>query len=299
MTDPPARLADGPAPDGGPDIGGWRAAVSAFQRFYWDSGLSDDVPALAWFLVSSLAPLALGLAALATLALGDAQRAERLAAHVAHVLPPAARDEVVQLVLRTRRDSPLLLLVSVVAMLWTSSGGVGVIERALSRLLGRRRFGPVVGLLRRLGLAAVVAILILLMVATATAATNIGERLGLSAAEIRWPAAFASLALTTTGCAALYRAAPRGSIGWAAAFAGGAVAGVVLQLTPTVAGVYIALVGGRTPVKVFLVLAGLLFTCWVASLGLLVGAGIAVRMHTRRGGAAPRDGDAGVSSLPM
>ena len=103
------------------------------------------------------------------------------------MLPPAARDEVVQLVLRTRRDSPLLLLVSVVAMLWTSSGGVGVIERALSRLLGRRRFGPVIGLLRRLGLAAVVAILILLMVATATAATNIGERLGLSAGRSAGP----------------------------------------------------------------------------------------------------------------
>ena len=74
------------------------------------------------------------------------------------------------------------------------------------------------------------------------------------------------------------------------------MAGVVLQLTPTVAGVYIALVGGRTPVKVFLVLAGLLFTCWVAALGLLVGAGIAVRLHTRRGTPAP-GGAAGVSSM--
>jgi hypothetical protein len=35
-------------------------------RFYWGSGLCDDVPALAWTLMITLVPLALGLGALAT-----------------------------------------------------------------------------------------------------------------------------------------------------------------------------------------------------------------------------------------
>jgi uncharacterized BrkB/YihY/UPF0761 family membrane protein len=38
---------------------------------YWDSGVANDVPALAWFLLSSLVPLALGMTALASVVLGD------------------------------------------------------------------------------------------------------------------------------------------------------------------------------------------------------------------------------------
>ena len=33
--------------------------------FYWGSGLSNEAPALAWFLLASLVPLALGITALA------------------------------------------------------------------------------------------------------------------------------------------------------------------------------------------------------------------------------------------
>ena len=45
-----------------------QAGVSGLQRtfnrvveFYWGSGLSDDVPALAWYLISAAAPLTSGL----------------------------------------------------------------------------------------------------------------------------------------------------------------------------------------------------------------------------------------------
>ena len=37
---------------------------------YWKSGVTD-IPALAWYLLSSLVPLALGLTALAAVVLGD------------------------------------------------------------------------------------------------------------------------------------------------------------------------------------------------------------------------------------
>lgn len=39
-----------------------RAAREAID-FYWGSGLSNEVPAVAWCLLASLVPLALGIAA--------------------------------------------------------------------------------------------------------------------------------------------------------------------------------------------------------------------------------------------
>lgn len=61
----------------------WLMATSGFRRaadeviaLYWESGVADDVPALAWFLLSSLAPLALGLTALASVLLGDYAQAQ-------------------------------------------------------------------------------------------------------------------------------------------------------------------------------------------------------------------------------
>ena len=76
-------------------------------------------------------------------------------------------------------------------------------------------------------------------------------------------------------CSLLYRYATTRRIGWRAALRGGVPAAIVLELTPLVAGHYARAVAGRTPVQVFLVLAGLLFTCYLVAQGLLIGAGIA------------------------
>ena len=53
-----------------------RRAAHRVIELYWGSGVCDDVPALAWFLVVALVPLALGLTALASLVLGDAAEAQ-------------------------------------------------------------------------------------------------------------------------------------------------------------------------------------------------------------------------------
>jgi hypothetical protein len=37
--------------------------------FYWGSGLSNEAPALAWFLLAARVPLALGITALASVVL--------------------------------------------------------------------------------------------------------------------------------------------------------------------------------------------------------------------------------------
>src|SRR3954451_22576914 len=77
---------------------------------------------------------ALGMTALASLLLGDYAKAQALAERAARVLPADVSDQVVQLVLRTKRDSPRLRAGLPAAMVWPSPGAVGVLEGSTSRL---------------------------------------------------------------------------------------------------------------------------------------------------------------------
>jgi uncharacterized BrkB/YihY/UPF0761 family membrane protein len=260
-------------------IGRLRRAPRELIGLYWDSGVVNDVPALAWFLISSLLPLALGLTALAAVALGDYARAQELSSRISQVLPKDVHDQIVNLILRTKDQSPLLIAGSIAAMVWVSSGIVGVLERCLHRLLARPGFGVVVGKLRNLGVALAVTVLIVLMVAVATAGTNLVRRLDIASVIIRVAVPLTSLGLTTLLCGAVFHTVAGQSLRWKAAWAGAAVSGVVLNITPTVAGYYLRVVAGRTPVGLFLTLAGVLFTCYLAALGLLLGAGVAARVQ--------------------
>src|SRR4029453_14648960 len=57
--------------------------------FYWGQGIADDVPALTYYLVLSLAPVALGLAALQALLLSDVQSALSVVDTLNRFLPDA------------------------------------------------------------------------------------------------------------------------------------------------------------------------------------------------------------------
>ena len=57
------------------------------------------------------------------------------------------------------------------------------------------------------------------------------------------------------------------------------MSGVILLITPTVAGYYTRWVANSTPVKVFLVLAGVLITCYIVAFGLLLGTGVVARVQ--------------------
>ena len=254
-----------------------RLAASAVE-LYWGDGVCDDVPALSWFLAVGLVPLALGMTALASIALGDYAEAQQLAERAARVLPADVSDQLVQLILRTHGGSGWLLLAAVAGMVWTSAGAVGVIERMMSRLLQRERFGPLVGKLRHLGLAAAVVVTIVLMVLAASKVTGLRARLGLDGLGVQLVVTVAATLATAVVCAGLYRLCPRGGIRWRAALAGAVPAAVALQVVPTVAAVYLRVVAGRTPVQVFLVLAGVLITCYVAGIVLLLGAAVGARL---------------------
>ena len=252
-----------------------RRIVQRVDRFYWRSGLCDDVPALAWYLVGATVPLMLGIAALVSLVLRDAAHAEQVATRLAKLLPPGARDQVIQLVLRTRRDSTLLLVIAVALMVWASAGATGVIERVQSRLLGAPRPGAIALKLRHLGLAAGMVLLIALMATAATEATHLRKRLGVDIPG--WVISIGSVVVIAAICALLYRFAATRRLAWRAALRGGLPAAVVIGVTPLLAGYYARAVAGRTPVQVFLVLAGLLFACFIVAQGLLIGVGLAVR----------------------
>jgi uncharacterized BrkB/YihY/UPF0761 family membrane protein len=246
---------------------------------YWDSGVSNDVPALAWFLLSSLVPLALGVTALAAVALGDYAQAQALSTRMAEVLPKDVHDQVVELILRTKQESPLLIAVSIIGMVWVSSGIVGVIERCLLRLLRRPGRGFVLGKLRNLGVAAVVSVVIVLMVLAATAGTGIVRRLDFNSTLIRLVVPLTALAATALLCSTVFRTLAGTSLSWRAALAGGLVSGLILDLTPTVAGYYLRYVAGKTPVELFLMLTGVLITCYIAAFGLLLGTGVTARVQ--------------------
>jgi uncharacterized BrkB/YihY/UPF0761 family membrane protein len=264
-----------------------RRVGAEFASLYWGSGLCNDVPALAWYLLVSLVPLALGVTALATLVLGDYAHARKLVAHATGVLPKDVHDQLIQLLLRTHSQSPLLVAVSLIAMVWVSSGAVGVVERCLLRLLGR---APRVvaakdalrGKLRQIGLAAVLATVIVVIVISASAGTGLVNRLGVDSALLRILTPLVALAFCVAFCAGLYRTLSGRDLASRAALAGGAVGGLVLLVTPTVAGYYVGVVADRTPVGVFLVLAGIVFTCEVVALGLLLGAGVSARAELGR-----------------
>lgn len=246
---------------------------------YWDSGVANDVPSLAWFLLSSLVPLALGVTALAAVLLGDYGRAQELSARMAQVLPKDVHDQVVELILRTKQQSPVLIVVSIIGMVWVSSGAVGVLERCLLRLLERPGSGFVLGKLRNLAVAAVVTVVIVLMVLAASAGTGVVQRLHIDSTVIRLAIPLASLAVTVLLCGAVFRVLAGSLLRWRAALAGGMISGLILDLTPTAAGYYLRYVAGKTPVELFLMLTGVLVTCYLAAIGLLLGAGVAARIQ--------------------
>jgi uncharacterized BrkB/YihY/UPF0761 family membrane protein len=259
-----------------------RSAVREAIGFYWGSGLSNEVPALAWFLLASLVPLALGVTALAAVVLGDYAKAATVADRLSQVLPHTVHEQVVQLILRTHRDSPLLIIGSVAGMLWVSSGAVGVLKRSLSRLVGEPGQNMVVGKLRDIGVAAAVTVLVVMMVLAASAGTGVVRELGLSSVLTRLLVPIVTIGLTAFISGGVYWVLSDGQVRWRSALLGGLAGGVLLQLVPTAAGYYLRYVAGNTPVELFLMLSGVLITCYLAAMALLIGAGVTMRLQLGR-----------------
>jgi uncharacterized BrkB/YihY/UPF0761 family membrane protein len=250
--------------------------------FYWGRGIADDVPALTYYLVLSLAPVALGLAALEALLLSNTEAAINVADGLNRFLPNAVHGDIRNLVLGTRDNSPLLLALALASMLWTTSGAIGVIERCESRILDCDRHGIVTGRLRNMALGAGIAIMVL---AASGAAPVIGD--AADALDIRRTLPGALLVIVNTlgsilVFALLYHWAPRSRPNWRACLLGAVPAGIAIQAVPSIVGLYFGAGAGFAAVRLFLLLAVIIAGLYIIALVTLVGAGVAVTYELRR-----------------
>lgn len=254
--------------------------------FYWGDGIADDVPALAYYLVLSLAPFALGLAALEALLLEDVVSAIAVSDQLNRFLPEAIHGDIRSLVVGTRDNSPLLLALALFAMLWTTSGGIGVIERCLSRMLDVPRHNIFLGRIRNLGLGGLVAIAVILASLSISVVTNLTYELrpggGVPGPMILVFNGLGSMSVF----AIIYRYAPLTRMRWRSALLGGIPGGLAIQAVPSIVGLYVSAVSEFAVVQVFLLLAIVLIGLYIVALLLLVGAGIAARAERRARSAA-------------
>lgn len=251
-------------------------------NFYWGKGIADDVPALTYYLVLSLAPVALGLAALEALLLSNTQAAVNVADGLNRFLPDAAHADILHLVLGTRDNSPVLLAIALASMLWTTSGAIGVIERCESRILECERHSIVTGRLRNMALGAGIAIMILAASAGAPVIGDAADALGIR----RTLPGTLLVAVNTVGSiivfALLYHWAPRSRPNWRACLLGAVPAGIAIQAVPSIVGLYFGAGAGFAAVRLFLLLAVIIAGLYIIALVALVGAGIVVTYELRR-----------------
>ena len=256
--------------------------------FYWGEGIADDVPALTYFLLLSLAPVALGLAALEALLLQNADAAVRVADGLNRFLPDQIHGDIQHLVTGTRDNSPLLLGIALAAMLWTSSGAIGVIERAESRMLDCKRHDVVTGRIRNIALGAAIAIMVIAATAAAPVIGDVADALHVRTAVPAW----LFLVLNTLGSimlfAFVYHWAPRSRPRYRASILGAVPAGIAIQAVPAFVGLYFGATAGFAAVRLFLLLAVILLGLYIIAMVTLIGAGLTVRSELRRRGIETR-----------
>jgi uncharacterized BrkB/YihY/UPF0761 family membrane protein len=259
-----------------------RRVLQRATDFYWGQGIADDVPALTYYLVLSLAPVALGLAALQALLLRDADAALSVARGLNRFLPDAVHGDIRQLVLGTRDNSPLLLAIALFAMLWTTSGAIGVIERCESRILESPRHHVIVGRLRNMALGAGIVVMVLAAGAAAPVIGDAADALDVRRTVPGWLLVVVNTVGSIVVFALLYHWAPRTRPNWRACLIGAVPAGIAIQAVPSFVGLYFGAGAGFAAVRLFLLLAVILFGLYVIALCTLVGSGIAVTYELRR-----------------
>lgn len=260
-----------------------RRLIACIDRAYWGTGIADDVPALTYYLVVSLVPFALGLAALATMLMGDALEPRQVIDDFARYLPEALHQPVYELVSNAKRQSPMLLAGAVLTMMWTTSGAIGVVERCLSRLLEAPRYPRTLGKLRNIALGGLLALLVVCSAAGASYASGLAEQLGMQQPPLaRYLSTLASFLGVVVFCALIYKLAPKGKVSWVAAWLGAIPAGVILQLAPILIGAYLSLGFGVALGHVFLLVMVIIGACFLIAQGLLIGGGCAAWVERRQ-----------------
>lgn len=241
---------------------------NSYQRlttFWWGSGLAYDAPALAFYLLISLAPLSLGLSALATILFPETLSSQQIASYLGRLFPETVGDELQALASGSQQQTPWLLALSAILMFWTVSAALAVIERAESRIIGSANTALIFGRIRMLYLGALFTVVLLLML--------------ISFAE-RWlplPVSFLALPVTIGSLTLLYRLLPRARLPWANAFFGALPATLALLAIPQLVSLYFSSGFRPSLAGIFAGLAVFLISCYLLAVALLIGAGVATR----------------------
>lgn len=244
------------------------------DQFYWGSGVSADVPALAYYLLISLAPFLLGVTALAARLADTDKIIEKITIEASDQLPVELQNSLVEIIEHAQQSSGWLLLLAILGCLWTCSGAVGVLVRCKHRLLSKAAYHPTLGRLREIGLAGLVLLLVVLLTGTAAVAGGVlgglgFELTGFEVAGVAWVACLAVLTL-------LYSLGPRGGVGLRPALQGALPASLLLQIVPLVVSLYTQYAAGAVNVaQLFLVLVLLVVGCTLSAQIILGGAVLA------------------------
>jgi uncharacterized BrkB/YihY/UPF0761 family membrane protein len=238
---------------------------------------------MTYYLMISLAPLALGLTGLAAILLGDYHAAQEAARSYAANLPDDLRQDIVSLVVGTNRSSPHLIAAGIVVMTWTCTGAINVLERSLSRLLDRPRLrlGKRVGrqLLASLG----VALTLFASAAVSTVGVGISEQFPNAQFLVAWWSPATTAATAFIVCLCLMRFLPSGGMRLRNAALGALPATACLIVIPQIIAMFIKASDLRAA-RVFFDLAVVLLGCNLLAQGLLIGAGLAAQSELRARG---------------
>ena len=233
--------------------------------FWWGNGLAYEAPALAFYLLVSLAPLALGLAALAGILFADSLEPARVADAVAERFPQEVGERIIKLA-GSAQQQTLALLLSIWLMIWTSSSALGVLERAMTRVSGGPGFGLFSGRIRLIGFGAAFSLLLIFALALSSRASG---HLPFDGAAF-----FLAAALLYGGCCLIYWSLPRRRPSRTRLFSGAFVGAFSLVASPYLVSLYLSL-GRITFSGIFAFVAILLISTYLMAIGLLIGAGIA------------------------
>ncbi len=242
-------------------------AYKRVTHFWWGQGLAYDVPSLAFYLLVSLAPLALGLAALAGILFADLLEPDRVAEVLADRFPDEIRERIISLAASSKQQTAALLL-SISLMIWTSSAALGVLERAMTRVSRAEPFGILWGRIRLLGFGTMFALLVVSALAVSTRAAGFipfqGGALALAALSIYG------------GCLLLYLTLPHRRPRTRAALLGALPGAGALLLCPYLVSLYLS-IGRVTFGGIFALVVILLISTYLMATGLIIGAGLAAR----------------------
>jgi len=262
-----------------------RHSFDRMVDFWWGDGLAHQVPALAFYLVLSLAPLALALASVASVILGNSLHSGSVIAELSKFFPPEIRQLILKLGDSTQHASPRLITLAVLSLLWVLSGALGVMERAMLRINSSPPYSFLWGKIRLLLLSALLGLMILVGLVASILAGGLSDSL---AASLSIDPRVLSLVLTLftlvgTICslALLYHLLPKNRTPWRCCWRAAPPAAVILLATPYILGKYFAAGSHLTPTGIFLSLAVIMTSCMFIANGLLLGAGLAASSHRR------------------